>query len=202
MRVPLAFVALAACKGHHDAPPAPAPAGSAAPTAAAAPAAPAVLAPGQKLTFSDFWTIAGVTRADTLDTVQQKWGKPDDSGDDGDGGKLLRYVHGPAITFRNDKAIQIDFALYGDELTFAKTHPDAKLTLLGMPCDEAAKHLAFTDAIEDYTTCKHYDANGWMVDFTAMCTGGKVSTLVVVWVPLGDIAGQPLPADHCGMPKD
>jgi hypothetical protein len=196
MRALLAFVALAACKAHHDAPPPPAPPPAAAPPA---PAAPATLG---KLTFSDFWTIAGVTRTDTPETVVQKWGKPDEMGDDGDGGKLLRYLHGPALTFRTDKAIQIDFALYGDELTVAKAHPDPKLALLGMPCDEAARHLAFTDTIEDYTTCKHYDTNGWLVDFTAMCSGGHMSSLVIVWYPLGDIGGQPLPADHCGDPKD
>lgn len=202
MRAPLAFVALAACKGPHDAPPAPAPVSAPAATPAAAPASAATLAPGQKLAFSDFWTIAGVTRSDTPETVVQKWGKPDELGDDGGGGTLVRYIHGPAITFRPDKAIQIDFALYGDELTFAKTHPDPKLTLLGMPCDEAAKHLAFTDAIDEYTTCKHYDANGWLVDFTAMCSGGHMNSLVIVWYPLGDVAGQKLPADHCGDPKD
>ena len=197
MRRLLAFVALAACKGHET--PAPTPT----PTPAPAPAPPAPAAPLGKLTFSDFWTLAGVTRTDTPETVIQKWGKPDQQGDDGDGGQLVRYLHGPAITFRSDKAIQIDFAVYGDEdLSFAKAHPDPKLSLLGMACDEAASHLAFTDKIEDYTTCKHYDPNGWLVDFTAMCARGKLTSLVVVWYPLGDIAGQPLPPDHCGLPKD
>ncbi len=201
MRLLLAFVALAACKGHKDEAPAPAPAPAATPAPAPAAAAPATLAPGQKLAFGDFWTIAGVSRTDTPETVIQKWGKPDETAQED--GTVLRYKHGPSITLRSDKAIQVDFAVYSDEdRAFGNAHPDAKLSLLGMTCDEAAKHLAFTDKIEDYTTCKHYDANGWLVDFTAMCGGGKMTSLVIVWYPLGDVAGQALPADHCGMPKD
>lgn len=191
MRLMVVAVAISGCKGH-----------DAAPTPAPAPApVPATLAPGEKLTFGDFWSIAGVTRTDTAATVIAKWGTPDEHADDGDGGDLIRYLHGPALTFRPDHAIQIDFAVYGDELTFAKAHPDKKLALLGMTCAEAASHLAFTPAVEAYTTCKHYDANGWLVDVTLMCQD-KVDTLAVVWYPLGDVAGQKLPEDHCGDPKE
>ena len=66
-----------------------------------------------------------------------------------------------------------------------------------MPCAEAATHLAFAPKVESYTTCKHYDANGWMIDVTMMCQD-KVSSLVVVWYPLGDTGGAQMPPDHCG----
>ena len=197
MRLLVVAVAISGCK-HHDAKPAPPPA----PAPAPAPApVPATLAPGEKLRFADFWAIAGVTRADTAATVTQKWGTPDEHAGDGMGGDELRYKQGPQVSFRGDQGIQIDFAMYGDELAFAKAHPDKKLALLGMTCADAASHLGFTDKVEAYTTCKHYDANGWLVDVTLTCPD-KVTGLTVVWYPLGDVSGQKLPEDHCGEPKD
>jgi hypothetical protein len=34
-----------------------------------------------------------------------------------------------------------------------------------------------------------------------MCQS-KVTGLVIVWYPLGNVGGQQLPPDHCGDPKD
>ena len=101
-----AVVAVASCKDRAAPPPAP----------VAPVAIPETLATGQKLGFGDFWMIAGVTRTDTPETLIQKWGKPDQRGDDGDGGDLVRYVYGPAVTFRADHAIQIDVEMFGDVL--------------------------------------------------------------------------------------
>ena len=117
MRLLVVAVAISGCK-HHEAKPVPPP-----PAPAPAPVA-ATLAPGEKLGFADFWTIAGVTRADTAASVIEKWGTPDEHADDGMGGDELRYKRGPQVSFRGDQGIQIDFAMYGDDLAFAKAHAD------------------------------------------------------------------------------
>jgi hypothetical protein len=197
------FVLAVACKQEAPAPPqiANAGAGSAPSVAASATVAkataPYAFSPGQKLGFADFWEVSGVSRTDTPESVKKKWGPPKSTDEEGD--TALRY-DGASVTFGPDKSVMLDFTSYGDgDHAFAAAHPSAPLALLGLPCDEAAKHLAFTDAVESYTTCKHYDENGYLVDVTMMCSK-TVSSLVVVWTPLpSDI--EPI-ADHCGMPKE
>jgi hypothetical protein len=126
-----------------------------------------------------------------------KWGAP--KSESSEEGTTLRY-NSVSVTFGTDKTVMLDFTAYGDvDHAFVAAHPSPPLALLGLSCDEAAKHLAFTDAVEGYTTCKHYDANGYLVDVTLMCTQ-KVSSLVVVWTPLPP-GIEPI-ADHCGMPKE
>jgi hypothetical protein len=72
------------------------------------------------------------------------------------------------------------------------------VSCIAAACAEAAKRLAFTDKIEQYTTCKHYDASGWLLDVTLMCTGGEVSTLVIVWLAVPELKTmKDLPPDHC-----
>lgn len=168
---------------------------SSTPAAATTPSTPAMtLAPGRKLGFKDFWEIAGVSRTDTPATVKAKWGAPKSVATED--GTTLRY-ESVSVTFGGPYgSVMLDFTAYGeDERAFVAAHPSAPLALLGMSCEEAAKHLAFTDKIEAYTTCKHYDKNGYLVDVTFMCTE-TVSSLVVMWTPLPPDV-EPV-ADHCG----
>jgi hypothetical protein len=206
MRTPLAHLALlvlvAACKREAPPPPPVPTSASAAPVAQPSASGSVAgsgsgLAPGQKLGFKDFWEVAGVSRTDTPATVKAKWGAPKSVETDDD--TTLRYEN-VSVTFRSDKTVMLDFTAFGEfDHAFVAAHPSAPLGLLGLSCDEAAKHLAFTDKVEGYTTCKHYDANGTLVDVTLMCTE-RVSTLVVVWTPIPpDI--EPIP-DHCGDPPE
>lgn len=113
----------------------------------------------------------------------------------------MRWVYGPAVTFRADHAIQIDFEIFGDaDLRFAKTHPDAKLALLGLPCTEAAKHLAFTDQLDPSVTCTHHDASGWVVGVNLVCHA-TVEGLAIVWSPPGVVRDHQLPADQCDLAR-
>jgi hypothetical protein len=203
MRTLIALLVLAAGCKQESPPPPPAstnagPAPVAQPTASLAkPSAPAVLSPDQKLGFADFWEVAGVSRTDTPASVKAKWGEPKSTNEEDD--TTLRY-DGASVTFGDDKSVLLDFTAYGEsDHAFAAAHPSAPLALLGMTCDEAAKHLAFTDKVEEYTTCKHYDKSGYLVDVTMMCMQ-KVSSLVVVWTPIPP--GVAPIADHCGMPKE
>jgi hypothetical protein len=161
-------------------------------TAAADPK-PMKLGANQKLTFADFWEVGGITKSDTAESIKTKFGEPKQvSHRDG---TTLRYQP-VSISFRDDKAIQLDFALYTDEDRAALPQfGGGPLALLGMTCDEAAKHLAFTKKVGSYTSCKHYDKNGTMLDITLMCTK-TVTGLTVVWVPIpSDVkVGTP---DHC-----
>ena len=160
-------------------------------TAAADPK-PMKLGPSQKLAFADFWEVGGLTRSDTPETVKKKWGEPKkvETGTD----TTLRY-DGVSVYFRDDKSLQLDFAVYTDaDRAALPKYGGAPLALLGMTCDEAAKHLAFTKKVEGYTTCKHYDKNGTLVDVTLMCSK-TVSTLVIVWTPIPKNI-EPIP-DHC-----
>lgn len=146
----------------------------------------------QKLDWKDFWNVSGVTRDDKKEDVIKKWGAPTE-----DRGKTLRWKEGPTVDFREDGATQLDFSALWS-MKFVAAHKSPPLELLDMPCDAAAKRLAFAKKIESYTSCKHYDASGWLLDVTMMCTQGKVTTLVVVWVPVPELKTmKPLPADHC-----
>jgi len=93
--------------------------------------------------------------------------------------------------------------MYGDgkrERDWLNAHPGGPTQLLGMTCSAAAQQLAFTSKITRYTTCKHYDKTGWMIDVTMMCQA-NVDSLVIVWYPLlKDPTAPPpkdWPADHC-----
>ncbi len=155
-------------------------------TAAAAP---------KKLTFDDFWTVAGVSRTDTADTIAKKWGKPK-----ADklvaGERTLRFADGPTVTLRASGGIMIDMLMLGD--AFVKAHRDAATSLLGQTCAVAGARLAFfkKGPVPGYLTCKHYDKNGFFIDVTLMCSK-TVSTVVVVWEPMPpEVKASPLP-DHC-----
>ena len=151
----------------------------------------------KKWDYPDFWTIAGVTFTDSAETVIKKWGPPaQDRVVAGD--RELRYEHGPQVSFRSDGAIQIDYVAYSQtERDALAAHPDPKFQLLGMTCSQAVSQLAFAKKVTMYTTCKHYDANGWLVDVTLMCNK-QVNGLTIVWVPLGDhVDPKRLPASHC-----
>lgn len=152
--------------------------------------------PEAKLKWEDFWTLAGVGRTATRDSIVGKRGRPDEERKAPSGDTTLRYKTGPTVTLRSDGAVQLDFGLFAKP--FVTQHPSPPLALLDLPCAEAAKKLAFTKKIESYTTCKHYDASGYLLDVTLMCSGGRVSTLVVVWLPVPELKTmKPLPADHC-----
>ncbi|HOX44332.1 MAG TPA: hypothetical protein PK668_12085 [Myxococcota bacterium] len=154
-------------------------------------------APGAKLTWQDFWTIAQVGREDGKADILRKWGPPDEESSSAGGGTTLRYKDGPSVDLRSDGATQLDFMALASK-KFVAAHPGGPLALLGMPCAAAAQRLAFTDRIEGYTSCKHYDRSGWLLDVTMMCTGGEVSTLVVVWLAVPELKTmEALPPDHC-----
>ena len=149
----------------------------------------------KKLTFDDFWTVAGVTRTDTADTIAKKWGKPtEDTVVAGE--RTLRFTDGPTVTLRASGGIMIDMLMLGD--AFVKAHPDAATSLLGQTCKAAGARLAFykKGPVTGYLTCKHYDKNGYFIDVTLMCSK-TVSTVVVVWEPMPpEVKASPLP-DHC-----
>jgi hypothetical protein len=152
-------------------------------------------APKKKLTFADFWTVAGVTRTDTAETIAKKWGKPKEDKVVA-GERTLRFTDGPSVTLRASGGIMIDMLMLGD--AFVKAHPDAATSLLGQTCAVAGARLAFykKGPVPGYLTCKHYDKNGYFIDVTLMCSK-TVSTVVVVWEPMPpEVKASPLP-DHC-----
>jgi hypothetical protein len=153
----------------------------------------AVPAAAEPMSFADFWEVAGVTREDTAEDVLRKWGPA--KKERRDGNTTLHFDGGPTVTFSADGNRLFDF-MGGVTGPFVAKHPSRKLALLGKSCGEAAAELSFVRAIEGYTTCKHYE-KGWLLDVTLMCTG-RISTLVVMWVPLPpEIKAQPPPPDHC-----
>ena len=92
----------------------------------------------------------------------------------------------------------VDLSFLG--AAFVKAHPDAATSLLGQTCAAAGARLGFFKGkVPGYLTCKHYDANGYFLDVTLMCTK-TVSTVVVVWEPLPpEIKAAALPKDHCNV---
>lgn len=152
-------------------------------------------APKKKLTFDDFWSVAGATRTDTAATLAKKWGKPtEDTVVAGE--RTLRWKDGPTVTLRASGGMMIDMLLLGD--AFVKAHADPATSLLGQSCAAAGARLAFfkKGAVPGYLTCKHYDANGTFLDVTLMCSK-TVSSVVIVWEPMPpEVKASPLP-DHC-----
>ena len=147
------------------------------------------------LAFDDFWTVAGVSRTDTAETISAKWGKPKENKLVA-GERTLRFANGPTVTLRESGGMMIDLLFLGD--AFVKAHPDAATRLLGQTCAAAGKQLGFykKGAVPGYLTCKHYDKNGYFMDVTIMCSK-TVSSVVVVWEPMpAEVKASPLP-DHC-----
>jgi hypothetical protein len=151
----------------------------------------------KQLGFADFWTVAGATHADTPATLTAKWGKPEEEKRDADGGVMLRWSHGPSANFSATGlmagGLMIDLHSGMDD--WVATHPGPATSLLGLTCQAAAARLKFAKKVGGYTTCKHYEPNGWLLDVTIMCVLGHVSTVVVNWVPIP--RSDRLPADHC-----
>lgn len=151
----------------------------------------------QKWDYADFWTIAGVTFTDSPETVIKKWGAADEDHVVA-GERTLRFKTAGNVSFRTDHAIQIDYVAYSKaDRDALATHADPKFELLGMTCDQAASRLAFAKKVTMYTTCKHYDANGWMLDVTLTCNK-TVNGMTIVWYPLGKhVDPKQLPTSHC-----
>ena len=151
-------------------------------------------APAQ-LDWKDFWAIAGVARDDKQQAIIEKWGQPDEIKERG--GVTLRYRSGPSVILREDGATQLDFASYSAK-KFIAEHPSPVLELVDLPCHHAARRLKFAKAVGGYTSCKQYECSGWFLDVTLMCSNGRISTLVVVWLPVPELKTmEPLPPDHC-----
>jgi len=150
--------------------------------------------PGKKLDWKDFSEIAGVTRADTRQTIVKKWGEPDV-----DRGRIVGWKDGVLVDFRPDGSTQLDFTAEGTK-AFRAEKKSAPLELVDTPCDAAAKRLVFLKGgkLEGSKTCKHYDAAGYSMDVTFVCAGGKVSSLSIVWTPMPELkATKSLPPDEC-----
>jgi hypothetical protein len=145
----------------------------------------------QKLDWKDFWEIAGVTRDDTREDIIRKWGEPKERT-----ATRLVFEGGPWVDFLDMPATMLNFH-NTDSRDFIDKHRSRQLDLLGLPCAEVVKRLAFAKKIDSYTTCKHYDRSGWVLDVTMMCTN-RLNTLVVVWVPAPSLkTAAKLPPDHC-----
>jgi hypothetical protein len=148
----------------------------------------------KKLGFADFWTVAGATHDDTPQSLIAKWGKPAEERR-GDDGVTLQWADGPSVAFSATGIMAGGLMIDLHAGAWASAHPGPATSLFGLTCAAAAARLKFTKTVGGYTTCKHYDQSGWLLDVTLMCTLGKVSSVVVNFVPIPK--GGQLPADHC-----
>ena len=145
--------------------------------------------PPTPLGMKDFLSIAGVQAPGSLDAFEAAWGPGKRSAD------RISWDNGPTVS-KTAGGMLVDFSLTAGP--FIAKHPDGPLSIWGMPCDQAAAVLDFTDTVSGYLSCKHYEPTGIYLDVTLMCAGGKVTTLAVMWVPYDPkTAISPLPADHC-----
>lgn len=137
--------------------------------------------------------IGGVRFGASLADVERKWGAPSSRA-----GDKLRYEQGPTVSVMT---VGASFGLMFDFGPLAHPWVQARgkgpLSILGKPCEEAAKSLDFATSVGSYTTCKHYERSA-MVDITLLCPSGTVSTVAVVWLQYDPIpAESPLPPDEC-----
>ena len=149
--------------------------------------------------FIDFWNVGGVVPGDSAADVIKKWGPPDERTEEtgrlGAEKEVLRYADGVVLTFSATGGILFDFGTF--DSTFKKNTAGPIASITGRPCGAAAAVLDFAESLGPYTTCKHYDKNGWFLDVTVMCRE-TVGTIAVMWEPIPkSILAQKLPDDRC-----
>jgi hypothetical protein len=147
--------------------------------------------PPRTLRFADFWTIAGVSRADSREEVVRKWGAVERSEPD-----RVFFQDGPSVTFLPGGRMMLRFPSTSGP--FVEKHADAVLSLWRMSCSGAERRLPFRAQVRTYTVCRHFSPDAWFFDVSLTCSDGLISDLVVTWEHLpAALRSAPVPADRC-----